>query len=141
MKRFGSECAIKEQNGPNKKKKGAAPSRLFPPRISAGQISGSINRWHKAPPVKTTHPDAERKAQYISFSYHGGVIVSARLTVSAIWPATVEMQSEAAAATQTGICCWQVNSNAIHIEVVVFSCHLNQSSCSIDGHVKSRAHF
>lgn len=102
-------------------------------------------RVHKqvaqGPPVKTTHPDAERKAQYISFSYHGGVIVSAHLTVSAIWPATVEMQSEAAAETQTGICCWQVNSNMIHIEARVFSCPLNQSSCSIDGHVKSRARF
>lgn len=101
-------------------------------------ISRSINRWHKAPQLKQ---HTERKAQYISFSYHGGVIVSARLTVSAIWPATVEMQSEAAAETQTGICCWQVNSNAIHIEARVFSCPLNQSSCSIDGHVKSRARF
>lgn len=99
MKRFGSECAIKKQNGPNKE--GTAPPGYSLHGSVQGRVwSASPETGGTRPPVNTTHTYVERKAQYISFSYHGGVTVSAHLTASTIWPATVEMQSECAAEAQ-----------------------------------------
>ena len=62
------------------------------------------NKQAAKPPVKTACIYTERKVHYLSFSYHGGVIVSAHLTVSFSCAETVEMQCMCATETQWGIC-------------------------------------
>lgn len=98
MKRFGSECAIKKQNGPNKE--GTAPLVIHSKDQCRAECDQRVQKQVAPDTRLTQHTPMERKAQYISFSYHGGVTVSAHLTASTIWPATVEMQSECAAEAQ-----------------------------------------
>lgn len=95
MKRFGPECAIKKQNGRNKG--GTVPlaihsedqRRAENERRVPKQVAADNTHIHTHTRVR-----GQKNAPCVSFSYHGGVIVSAHLTVSAIWPVGVEMQSE-----------------------------------------------
>lgn len=109
------------------------------------------------PPVKLTCTYMERTVHCICFSYHGGVIVSAHLMVSAIWAETVEMQCLCVSEkhTRVSVVGWwtqpcnaqQVRSKSVRLSMLriklrVLSAgkihHAKHSWCGISGKAKNR---